>query len=85
MNRRHLLKSIASLAAAPVLVKGKEVGKQFAIDPQAKYMVFVDMDMIAPQDLANYETALPPGTVIHGVLVQRGKTVDDAIRIYKVE
>lgn len=85
MDRRHLLKSLASLVAAPVLVKGQEVGKQFALDPQAKYVVFADMDMVDCHELACAPSAIPVGTVIFPVLVPRGKTLDQAIRIYEIK
>lgn len=85
MNRRELLKAILPVAAVPVLVKGQEVGKAFKVEPDAKYVVFLNADKVDVQAFAEHERALPGGTVIHSVYLNSGDTMDEVVRIYKVE
>ena len=81
MNRRELLKSLAPLAMIPVAFKGKEVGKAILIDPNRKYIVFLDREMVDLESFCRYESALPAGTPVHSVYVPRDKTIDEAITL----
>lgn len=88
MNRRELLKPLAAVALTPLIVKGQEVGKSVAIEPETKtkYAIFVDGDMVDVYGLIDsLSGTFPPGTPLYAVLVPRGKTIDDAIRIFKVD
>jgi hypothetical protein len=88
MNRRELLKSLAPLAMLPITVNGKEVGKAIQFDPSARYLVFIDPEMINIDSFCEMGTALsmlPVGTPVHAINVPHGKTIDDAIRIYREE
>ena len=85
MNRRELLKSLVPLAMIPVALDGKEVAKAIPLDPNAKYIVFIDPAMIDLDSFCRHQYALPAGTVVYPVNVPSDKTIDEAIRIYKVD
>lgn len=89
MNRRDLLKSVAPIAAtmmAPLMVRGKEVGKSIAVNPEAKYLVFVNSHMIDAQAIADDpHCPLPAGTPLYPVYVSSHETLEDAIRIFQLK
>ena len=81
MNRRELLKSLAPVACAPLLVKGKDVGRVLKIEPDSKYVVFVNPALIDLESFCLDNTAFPDGTTVHAVY---GDDIDKAIRIFKL-
>lgn len=84
VTRRALLAPLAALVATPLVVKGKDVGRVIKLDPEAKYVVFLNVDLIDYEEFASTCDTLPPNTPIYPVLARRGRTLDDAIRIFKV-
>lgn len=89
MNRRELIGAILPLAGIPLLDKGSDVGRSFKVESNAKYEVFVNGDMVDVEafckSATNDERGLPPGTPIHVVYLNSNQTMDDAVRIYKVD
>jgi len=88
MNRRELIKAIIPVAGIPLLVRGQDVGRAFKVEPNAKYVVFLNADKIDPRDFADNATGLPPGTAVHAVFLNPNNpndTMDSLIRIYKVD
>ena len=89
MDRRELLKAILPVAAAPVMVKGQEVGKAFKLDPNARYEVFINGHLVDWESfckgMPNDQRGLPPYTPVHIVYPHGDQTMDDVIRIYEVK
>lgn len=70
----------------PLIVKGKEIGKLAKVNPQAKYLVFVDRKMIDARAMADDPTSpIPAGTPIYNVWRCSGDSLDDAIRIFELK
>ena len=82
-GRRELLKALPALIGTPLMVKGQEVGKAFKIEPDAKYVVFINAGLIDPNDFCEQATGLPEGTAVHSVVPSDG--MDEVIRIYKTK
>jgi hypothetical protein len=85
MDRRELLKAIVPLIGAPVLVKGEEVGKAFKIEPDGKYLVFVNSSMFdhsTIEEICN-TAPLPAGTPVYPIFPYN-EGMDEAIRIFKL-
>ncbi len=88
LNRRDLLKAILPVAASPILVKGQEVGKSFKLESDSKYEVFINGNIVDVESFCRSvphdQRGIPPGTPVHVVLPYGEQTMDDAIRIFKV-
>ena len=83
MNRRDLLKALPALVGVPVMMEGKEVGKAFKIEPNARYVVFLNEQLCDVHDFCETCTSLPTGTAVHAVYPNSAQTMDDIVRIYK--
>lgn len=95
MNRRELVKALVPMAAVPLLIKGEAVGSVIKIDPNSKYIVFINEECgLDPEKFCEWETGLPSGTAVwmvrptpvkdsEGNILSR--TLDETIRIFKVE
>jgi hypothetical protein len=82
-TRRELLKALPALVGVPLVVKGEDVGRAFKIEPDAKYVVFVNVWLVDLREFCEHNEAIPPGTVVHAVQPNGDQSMDDVIRIYK--
>lgn len=57
----------------------------YEIDPNKKYVVFLNVAMIDGIPFCQNSKEIPPETTVHFVYPSSGQTMDDAIRIYEVE
>jgi hypothetical protein len=67
------------------MIKGDEVGRAFKVDPNCKYIVFVNENKVDMGSFCREDRSLLPNTVIYGVHMSRDDTMDDVIRIYEVK
>ena len=85
MERRQVLKALAAVPLAPLIVQGKAVGAAAKFDPTSRYVIFVDSNMIDCLELAELLTGqFPDGTPLYPVMVPPHRSIDDAIRIYEL-
>jgi hypothetical protein len=88
MERRTLLQSLVALPLAPLLIHGSKTASAAVLIPPGHYMIFVDPKMVDIDALMESGADILPENVeasIIPVRVHGGHTIDDAVRIYKIE
>lgn len=86
MNRRELLKAIPAVAATPLIIKGKEVGKSMELSPDHAYIIFLNGDMIDIEEWCSLDHGpCLSGTPVYAVFPNESHSMDDLIRIFEVK
>jgi hypothetical protein len=88
MERRKLLKALITVPAI-TLGGGSKMGVAYPLNPDKKYVVFLNMDAVDIGEfcrpMENAIEALPAGTRVHAVRLASDQTMDDVCRIYEIE
>lgn len=83
MKRRKLLQGISALAAAPIMLRGQDVGQAFEL-PNSRYVVFLNANLIDVEEFANTCKSFPGDTPVFPVYPGPGD-IDEVVRIFKLE
>ncbi len=73
-------KAIMPVSATSLILCGQDSGRILKLDPDGKYLIFVNADLVNIEELCKSES-LPPETTVYACYLKNTETLDDVVRV----